>query len=336
MEYAEGFEKLSEIYSETRPLSIYKRAWVAAELCRAAIVVHNECDACIGDFNSKNILVNRLTGSIKIIDVDSLHLKLRYKGQPTTLRCLGLDPMLFMPEILKIFDTTKAKTFAVLPKSMETFSKYTDYYCIAFHIHMLLLGQKPYGAALSAQDIMDSVKAPTINSMACRGEYVYSNLHPGTHRPDFYPDFDVLSPRLQQLFISTFQNGASDPHMRGTAKEFLDALEEYICDLRFSDCVGYDHYLRKDYKGTQCEWCRVESLKSPRKLRKDDICWMTDRELTHLIRISPTYAPQAHIELGMRRTGKVYRDGIATSHNMLSGVYHTLRGKLSSGGSGKV
>lgn len=74
MENVDCSSTLADVYSETHPLSIYKKSCVAENLCRAVIAVHSTGNIVIGDFNSKNILVDRTSGKMRIIDVDSLSL----------------------------------------------------------------------------------------------------------------------------------------------------------------------------------------------------------------------------------------------------------------------
>ena len=156
--------KLSDAYSETHPLSTYKRSCVAESLCKAVIAVHKLNGIAIGDFNSKNILVDRASGKIRIVDVDSLHITVNRNGKEETYPCAALDPNLFMPEILNKFQEQKVRSLEDIKG--ETFTKYTDYYCLAYHIHILLMTQKPYGAALCESDIQNSRPAPTINSVS--------------------------------------------------------------------------------------------------------------------------------------------------------------------------
>ena len=104
--------------------------------------------------------------------------------------------------------------------------------------------------------------------------------------PDRYPDFDVLTPTLQELFRRAFQYGASDPEVRPTAKEFSDALEDYIESLEYCECSGWDHYLRKDYNKPYCEWCRVEhEYGQKRNFYPKNIPYMNDNELEYCMKI---------------------------------------------------
>lgn len=55
---------LTDVCSEKHPLSIYKKSCVAENLCKAVIAVHSTRNIVIGDYNSNNILVDRITGKI--------------------------------------------------------------------------------------------------------------------------------------------------------------------------------------------------------------------------------------------------------------------------------
>ena len=104
---------------------------------------------------------------------------------------------------------------------------------------MLLMAQKPFGAAMDRSDIDKSVPAPTAKSMACRGQYAYVNLPARTSLPKIYPNFDILTPKLQDLFIRAFKDGASDPTKRPTADDFLSALKDIRnAKLQQKICIG--------------------------------------------------------------------------------------------------
>ena len=316
MEKSDCRNSLADVYSESHPLSIYKKACVGVNLCKAVKAVHEagRGSVVIGDFNSKNILVDRSSGKIKIIDTDSLHLKVKIKGHQMEYPCRALDPLLYMPEILRKFAAQSARTLSELEGA--TFSKYTDYYCLAYHIHILLTTQKPFGAALTKEDIEKSRPAPTQNSMSAMGEYVYVNRHAGTLLPRFYPDFNILTPTLQRLFTRAFRDGAKDPSLRPGPDEFLPALEEYIEGLRFVPCKGFDHYLYEKYRCNTCEWCRIEEVKKQnRKPKEEDLPWMTNGELLHYAKIDPPMSGYAYYELIKRHLG-IAKEGIVAGEDL--------------------
>lgn len=293
---------LTHTFIGERPLSIRRRAIVGLNICKALRSIHENSGGkkgqlLMGDFNFKNIAVNRYNGEIRIIDADSFHLKVRTKGSSDyqTLPCTELYPDFFMPEILKLMNLHKGSTLeqlSVLGK--PTFSLYTDYYCLAYHLHLLLLNCAPFSCALPATIAGKASQAvPPLNILRMNGNYCYSNLYTDgtkrTIRPDYCPDFNILTPKLQSLFIRAFETGARQPELRPSPEEFIPALSEYIESLDFCECDGWNHYIRSGYRSSHCEWCRVERTAGsftdiPKQL--EDIKYMTDMELTAFSRKS--------------------------------------------------
>lgn len=310
MEKIDSSYMLADAYSEEHPLSIRVKAFVAKKLCEAVIAVHsNQGNVCIGDFNSKNIAVNRVTGDIQIIDCDSLHINVHIGSIAQVLPCTELDPTLFMPEIIRLFQNNKGATLENLSKKFQTFTRYTDYYCLAYHIHMLLLSCTPFGRAVDKSLISKSVPVPMPQEMAAKGQYAYTNLPDNTKLPEKFPDFDVITPELQKLFIRAFEEGAMDPTKRPTPEEFKGAIERYIDGLLYCRCEGWDHYLHENYKKGHCEWCRIEKIIKPRRIIDPiDIVLMTNNELLQFIQLmpEPNRKSYAMFEYGNRCLGEAY------------------------------
>lgn len=291
---------LTDTFIGERPLSIRRRAIVGLNICKALRSIHEngggeKGQLLMGDFNFNNIAVNRYNGEIRIIDTDSFHLKVRTKGSSTyqTLPCTELYPDFFMPEILKLMNFYKGSTLEQLSNlgaqnGFTTFTLYTDYYCLAYHLHLLLLNCAPFSCALPASIAGKASQAvPPLNMLRMNGNYCYSNLYNDgtkvTIRPDYCPDFNILTPKLQELFIRAFETGARQPELRPSPEEFIPALSEYIESLDFCECDGWNHYIRGSYSSSHCEWCRVERKAGsftdfPKHL--EDVKYMTDMELT--------------------------------------------------------
>ena len=303
-------EMLLDVYNQPDDrISIYNQAYLALDLSRIVDEIHksgyinDHYSILIGDFNPKNIFVDRKNGNIQITDSDSFHIRVNYQGRVRTLRCGVLwKDMFIIPELLKICREQNAN---LTTAQGETFTVYTDRFLLAYHIHKLLLGVDPYGRPKSISKYSSSsVSAPPTNAMAIGGNYIYTNVLNGYQIPNRYPDFDVLTPTLQELFRRAFQYGASDPEVRPTAKEFSDALEDYIESLEYCECSGWDHYLRKDYNKPYCEWCRVEhEYGQKRKFYPKNIPYMNDNELEYCMKIdlSDHYKTLIRKELKKRR-----------------------------------
>ena len=299
MESVDCSTLLTNTFIGDRPLSIRRRAIVGLNICKALRAIHEngggeKGQLLMGDFNFNNIAVNRYNGEIRIIDTDSFHLKVRTRNSSDyrTLPCTELYPDFFMPEILNLMDRYKGATLEQLSNlgaggGFETFTLYTDYYCLAYHLHLLLLNCAPFSCALPAAIAGKASQiVPPLNMLKMNGNYCYSNLYNDnvkkTVRPEYCPDFDILTPNLQNLFIRAFETGARQPELRPSPDEFISALSEYIESLDFCECDGWNHYLRDGYNSTYCEWCRVERVAGsftefPKRL--EDIQYMTDMEL---------------------------------------------------------
>ena len=237
----------------------------------------------MGDFNFKNIAVDRSNGNIKILDSDSFHLTFHKNGKPVVLPCTELHPNFFPPEILKLQKSHNNATFEQLHNNgYTTFTLYTDYYCLAYHIHMFLMGCPPFSRAGKAKDIAtkNSVPAlPNTNELEINGNYCYSNLRDGTMLPLYCPDFNIITPELQKLFIRAFQESANNPERRPTPEEFISALEPFIRELHYCNCNGWNHYLHKSWNKNYCEWCRISGYKKVIPDYIEDILLMSDTEL---------------------------------------------------------
>ena len=286
-------EMLLDIYNQPEDrISIYNQACLALNLSRLVDELHksgyvnNHYSLLIGDFNPKNIFIDRKNGDIQISDSDSFHMRVIYNGQVRTLRCSVLwKDMFFVPELIKI---CRDQNVNLATAQGETFTVYTDYFFLAYHIHKLLLGVDPYGRPKNiAQYSGSSVSAPPTNAMAIGGNYIYTNVIQGYQIPDRYPDFNILTPELQDLFKMAFQDGAANPKIRPTAKDFCNALEDYIESLEYCECNGWDHYLRKDYNKPYCEWCRVEhEYGQQRTFYPKNIPYMSNNELEYCLKIN--------------------------------------------------
>ncbi|MCM1507984.1 MAG: hypothetical protein NC177_12765 [Ruminococcus flavefaciens] len=290
---------LTSTYSGNRPLSIRRRAIVGLRLCEALSAIHDNGGRkkgilLMGDFNFNNIAVDRTTGDIKIIDTDSFHLTIRKNGRPVVLPCTELYPDFFPPEITKLQKVHNNATLEQLcSQGYTTFTLYTDYYCLAYHLHMLLLNCAPFSKAGRPASIVGKNSVPALPSrelLTINGNYCYTNLFRGDSRfgetvlPDYCPDFNIITPELQNLFIRAFQDGARQPELRPTPEEFINALNPFIDNLNYCECDSWNHYLHKSWKKNYCEWCRIDQVMNAKKAlpsNMEDILYMTDQELEY-------------------------------------------------------
>ena len=284
---------LLDVYNQPKDrISIYNQACIAKNICQLVDEIHRtgykngEYTAIIGDFNPKNIFIDRRTGKVQLTDTDSFHITVNYRNKKRQFRCLRLYESLIhvIPEIIKVC----RKENATLDKVRgETFTRFTDYFCVAYHVHYLLLGIDPYAleSVKKIDNCTESVtNVPNNAVLACAGNYVYTNVRPGYRVPVRFPDFNVLTPKLQSLFKRAFQDGADDPSARPTAAEFVTALDEYISQLDYCCCSGWDHYIIHSYNKNYCEWCRVEHENHDmRQFYTKNVPFMTNTELIHCL-----------------------------------------------------
>lgn len=293
---------LTATYSGSRPLSIRRRAILGYNLCKALNAIHNNGGRekgilLMGDFNFNNIAVDRTNGNIRIIDTDSFHLKIHKGNRPVVLPCTELYPDFFPPEITKLQKAHNNATLEQLcSQGYPTFTLYTDYYCLAYHLHMLLLNCAPFSKAGKPENIVGkkSVPAlPTRETLTINGNYCYSNLSDGTILPEYCPDFNIITPELQRLFIRAFQDGAYQPEKRPSPEEFMNALTPFINNLSYCECNGWNHYMHKSWNKNYCEWCRIEKVSNSKKLipsNMEDILYMSDQEIEYFGHKSETKA----------------------------------------------
>ena len=255
---------LTDTFTGNHPLSIKMRAVVGLNVCKALEAIHmngvnSEVQLVIGDFNFNSIVVDRNTGDIHIIEADSFHLTVKHGDEYKVLPCTVLYPDLTMPEILKLFiKNPKADLKDLINNGYFTFSVYTDYYCMAYHLHLLLLNCTPFAYSIRNLEYGN-------RELAMNGNYSYSNLFNPSILPAYCPDFDILTPELKELFIRAFEKGANQPEVRPSPSEFIKALSIYIDDLTLCNCSKQGHYIRKGYQFEDCEWCRIEKIMEKEK-----------------------------------------------------------------------
>lgn len=261
---------LTNTFTGDNPLSIKMRAVVGLNVCKALEAIHSngvnsEVQLVIGDFNFNNIVVDRNTGDIRVIGIDCVHLIVRHGDEYEVLPCTVLYPDLFMPEIFRLMNNNAVISLAELSnKGFQTFSIYTDYYCMAYHLHLLLLNCSPFNYSIRNSEY-ENKRLATMN-----GNYSYSNLINPAVLPSYCPDFDILTPELKDLFIRTFEKGANQPEVRPSPSEFINALSAYVDDLTLCNCSKQGHYIRKGYQFGNCEWCRIEKIMEKQATHHDE------------------------------------------------------------------
>lgn len=186
----------------------------------------------IGDYNTKNILVNPTTGMTYLVDCDSFHItdtKSNY-----TYRCMVGIGHYIPPELAKKLHATNTNLITI---QGENFTKQTDLFALAIHIFSYLVnGRHPFDMAKMSSS-KSSVSVPERINAIENGYYIYSkiirtglmsHLKYLTIPPDAKKAYENLPKGIKDYFEKVFVDGYNNPFMRPTAKEWCNLLKEYI------------------------------------------------------------------------------------------------------------
>jgi DNA-binding helix-hairpin-helix protein with protein kinase domain len=260
MERVRNITELQEIYFGD-DLNQKQKTIIAMNLCVMTNLVHS-AGQVIGDYNPKNIALDKATGIGKLIDTDSFHItvKSNKNGSVRTFPCKVGVEALIAPELRKKLSDQHADLETVQGGS---FTKETDLYALGFHIFALLMGgATPYRNCVDMAALGDSKNVSSVNidqfEAAKKGDFLFAKQVFGKKLPEDVPDFNILSPALQELFKRCFIDGAKKPECRPQAAEYYSALSTYYAKLKKCSC-GQEHYLWEGYH-KPCEWCRIQQF----------------------------------------------------------------------------
>ncbi len=200
-------------------LSICIKIARAAKRLHAAGLAHS-------DLSYRNVLIDPLTGSAAMIDIDGLVVPLRFPPE-----VIG-TPDFIAPEVLRTMPLTVGDSNKFLP-CIET-----DRHALAVLIYMYLLYRHPLrGGKIHDPD-------PIRDEELHMGERALFIEHPTdkTNRPrnaDFRPSdlpfadpekipASACGPYLHELFQKAFMGGLHHPHLRPTADDWETALVKTV------------------------------------------------------------------------------------------------------------
>ena len=229
-----------------------QRIWIAINLCALVDSIHTSIKQVIGDFNADNILVNKNTGVVSLVDTDSFHLKTK---NGIVFRCGVHQSQYLAPELQGVDLKT---TYS------ETYTPETDRFSLAIHIFCLLMnGTHPFAsrkAPISTSVGKNSVAFPAIESLIKDGQSPHFSRKRDDLLPPIYcPDISILPVNLQRLFRRAFDEGCSDPSIRPSAIEWyneLKAIERQIACCPKDSSHFYDFHVKK------CPWCEIKELET--------------------------------------------------------------------------
>lgn len=280
MKRVKSVASLSELYSDTK-YNLHIRMYAAYNLCAAIDTIHSVGQVC-GDLNPRNICIN-LDGNDKdvyhvtLVDADSYH----FVTEGTIYRCeVGLADYL-APEIQQKISGDITLKNAPLP----TFTRETDLFALAVHVFSLLMnGSHPFACAKKENGNVtntmeqmtevanrDSVVAPQPIENIKNGFFPFYIRKANIDIPVYAPEFESLTPKLQELFVRTFVEGYKNPEKRVQAQEWLEALKPIIEKFE-SETVRCknNHYYFKHL--SYCPYCEVQQkiLGAMKTIEEDD------------------------------------------------------------------
>lgn len=265
MEKQTDFRALDEVYT-TRDYNYIQKVWVARNLCILTNLVHSMGkNYVIGDYNPDNVALFMSGSTAKLIDVDSVQMS-AYNKQGTEIllpTSVGV-PEFLAPEIGKRLKREKTDLENVTQSpNNPLFTKYTDYYALAYHIFYLLMNSAPFASGVNMEELAKhpshTVSHVEINRLkaAEKGEFVFAKKILFKRPQKVAANYGILTQKLRRLFERAFIDGAEDPTCRPDAIDFYEALTEYMNTLEEREKCG--HFMPAHYIG-RCEWCRINSI----------------------------------------------------------------------------
>jgi serine/threonine protein kinase len=198
----------------------------------------------IGDINESNIMVDGQTALATIVDTDSFQVAGVNNRQ--IFRCSVGKEDFTPPEL-------QGKDFSQMDRKREH-----DLFGVAVIIFQLLMeGSPPFAGVFNGAG-----DPPEYKSRIAKGYFPYSRKKQVPFNPGpLAPPFNVLTPKLQQLFLRCFEDGHHNSQARPDAETWRQALKEAENSLVFCK-VNSQHYYGNHLP--DCSWCeRARRLPDP-------------------------------------------------------------------------
>ena len=182
------------------------------------------------DLSFNNVLVDPITGSASVIDIDTLVVPGKYPS-----KVFG-TPDFIAPEVLETQALPMIDPVTKLTNTQKNLpSRYTDEHALAVLIYMYLLNRHPLrgGKVWDMDPAKDEELSMGKNALFIEHPTDKSNrpkLDPVEDK-DLFPQADIVKrpyticgPYLKPLFEKAFIDGLHNPQIRPTANEWEDAL----------------------------------------------------------------------------------------------------------------
>jgi serine/threonine protein kinase len=251
--------ELADIYKyppDTDALSVKQKVIIAENICAVISAVHS-VGYVFGDFNPRNIGVDKNNCMVAFLDTDTYHFFDNAKNE--NYRCKVCAPGYVAPELLKACDDYKAlypidsrRLYEKTP--LPTFTKETDNFALAIHIFRLLMnGYTPFSGIPEKTTV--SQPSPGQGNVAIRrNEY---SFRPG-YKPmaTAVPPLDIFPQEIAALFSRAFLVvGSINPLQRPTSLEWHQTLTRYETALIPCSRNKLHQY---DKKNKLCPFCEAD------------------------------------------------------------------------------
>jgi len=195
----------------------------------------------VGDVNQKNILVTS-NALVTLVDTDSFQVHDETHGQ--TYRCPVGVPEYTPPELQRV------RLGSVDRKPLH------DCFGLSVLLFQLLLeGFHPFTGV--SRNPTYSLPGEAYLHCITNGIFPYQ-INGECSPPPNAPEFSVLHPELQGMFLRSFVQGHRQPSARPTAREWIVAIDKAESELVECEKNPTHWYSRHTHK---CHWCERESLK---------------------------------------------------------------------------
>ena len=250
--------ELGEIYKypSVLPLSASQKINIAQNICAVIAEVH-QAGYVFGDFNPRNIGLDKNTGLVSFLDTDTYHVM--DSSQNKTYRCNVCAPGYAAPELLErcseyVAKNPTASKNAYAQTPLPTFTQETDNFALAIHIFKLIMnGYTPFGGIIETASVSQS--SPGVGDAAVRRDsYCFK---PGyKHQSAAILPLESLPQEIADLFTRAFILGKIDPKQRPSAEEWHGALTRYADTMV---TCGNNPLHQYDKKNTTCPLCEADN-----------------------------------------------------------------------------
>jgi len=249
--------ELGEIYKYPSQINItsQQKIIVAENICAVISEVH-KAGYVFGDFNPRNIGVDKNSGTVAFLDTDTYHVVAQTKNM--VYRCNVCAPGYSAPELLEkcaahIAANPNDKSHAYAKTPLPTFTMETDNFALAVHIFKLLMnGYTPYGG-IKDTDSPSQSSPGTGDAAVRRDNYCFK---PGyKHQSVAIPSLDTFPQEISDLFTRAFIVGKADPRQRPTAFEWFDALSRFEKALVTCSKNSFHQYYKMN---STCPLCNAD------------------------------------------------------------------------------